>query len=60
MITLKYAEPSEEIEEGNKKETTTVSVTIEDASPEQVAEVVRQWHDDNYEVNVSLRIKAPK
>ena len=56
MITLKYAEPAEEIEEGNKKETTTVSVTIEDASPEQVAEVVRQWHDDNYEVNVSLRI----
>ena len=60
MITLKYSEPSEEIEDGNKKEVTTTTVSIEDATPDQIAEGVRQWHDDNFEVNVSLRIKAPK
>lgn len=60
MIKLKYNLPPEIHEENRKVETVSTGVVIEEAEPFEVATIIEQFHNDNLDVDVTIRVKAPK
>lgn len=61
MIKLTYQLPDEESFESNtRRQVSTTKVVEEDATLEMLGDIAKMLHDQNYDLNVSIRVKVPK
>ena len=53
--------PDEESFESNtRRQVSTTKVVEEDATIEMLGDIAKMLHDQNYDLNVSIRVKVPK
>lgn len=61
MIKMKYQMPAEEaIESTTRRQLMTTIVEEEDCTIEMLAETAKMLHDQNYDLDVTIRVKVPK
>ena len=61
MIKLKYQMPSEEsIESASRVQVMTTTIIEEDCSIETLAATAQMLHDQNYDLDISIKVKVPK
>ena len=57
MATLNYNLPVETSENGDEKRVTSTKVTLENANPDVIADIIRNFENDGYELKVSVNVK---
>lgn len=61
MIKMKYQMPTEEsLETQTRVQLRTVSVVEEDCTEEMLLETVKMLHDQNYDLDINIKVKVPK
>lgn len=61
MIKLKYQMPSEEsVGDDDKVKVMTTTIIDEDCSIESLAATAQMLHDQNYDLDISIKVKVPK
>lgn len=61
MIKMKYQMPSEEsVETMTRVQTITTTIIEEDCTIETLAETAKMLHDQNYDLDISIKVKVPK
>lgn len=61
MIKLKYQMPSEEsIESESRVQVMTTTIIEEDCSIETLAATAQMLHDQNYDLDINIKVKVPK
>ena len=61
MIKLKYQMPSEEsIESASRVQVMTTTIIEEDCSIETLAATAQMFHDQNYDLDINIKVKVPK
>lgn len=61
MIKLKYQMPSEEsIESASRVQVVTTTIIEEDCSIETLAATAQMLHDQNYDLDINIKVKVPK
>lgn len=61
MIKMKYQMPSEEsVETMTRVQSITTTIIEEDCTIEMLAETAKMLHDQNYDLDISIKVKVPK
>lgn len=61
MIKMKYQLPNEEaIESNTRVQIVTTTIVEEDCTLEMLADTAKMLHDQNYDLEVTIRVKIPK
>lgn len=61
MIKMNYLMPNEEaVETATRYHVSTTKVIEEDATVEMVKDTVKMLHDQNYDLEVTIKVKVPK
>ena len=61
MIKLKYQMPSEEsIESASRVQVMTTTNIEEDCSIETLVATAQMLHDQNYDLDINIKVKVPK
>ena len=61
MIKITYQLPKEESFESNtRRQVSSTKVVEEDANLEMLADIAKMLYDQNYDLDISIKVKVPK